>query len=439
MLSHPEIGSESRPFSSPSRFARWQDKNINLDDLLACKELTGNGPSSHDLRPLLPARPVQTVVPGAEDDESFLRQPSLGVAARSQTAHPPSARRPIGRSRPALTGSLEDSERCGVCSKEDFWLINDAFDAMDRRGAGAIRRADYVWALSAHGTSLDFHKTVRKAGLHAYFRGSSEELTFEAFVKRVFPSIAADDVKLIVRWATLRKARGVLTKPEFEATSEELMEVFGYLDEDSSGTLSLSELVRADILERKEIYGAFPSAHQSVPLTFDEFCLMFRNLIVQKYVNPDRPAPTEEALARERLCEAATNLKKRFRCCTRQTQSRRSSRAVHPSAGPAPLGPISQARRRALRSGTISLPDAASAAAAVRTRDESNDRHATPSPREADILPKLQHHQGIAGPGLCGRKVQHSTICLSQDALCGPERAPTWRTLAVCAATVCAF
>lgn len=277
--------------------------------------------------------------------------------------------------------SPEDFERCGVCSKEDFWLIQDGYIAMDRRGTGAVRRADYLWALREHGTSLDFHKTVRRAGLNAYFRGSSEELLLEAFVRRVFPSIGAEDLKLIVRWAALRKARGVLTKPDFRATDEELLEVFGYLDADASSTLSLSELVRADILDRDEVYGAFPCAERSAFLTFDEFCRIFRKLIVQKYINPDRPAPTDEAQARERLCEAAADLRKRFHLCARRTLSRKSVRMVHQPAGPVPSGPSSLNRRRALRRGTSCLPAAASAAAA-RTRDESKER-------QAALLPNL--------------------------------------------------
>lgn len=370
----------------------------------------------------------------------FTRQPSVGATTRSHTAPLPSIRRPLGRIRPALPGSLEDSERCGVCCKEDFWLIHDGFEAMDRRGTGAIRRSDYLWALRAHGTSLEFHKTARRAGLNAYFRGSSEELPLEAFVRRVFLSIGVEDVKLIVRWAALRKARGVLTKPDFKATDEELLEVFGHLDESGSSELSLSELVRSDILERDEVYRLIPSGQRSSSLNFDEFCRVFRSLIAKKYVDPDRTAPADEALARERLRETAVDLRKRFQRCARRSLPRRSTRVVHQPVGPMPLGLPSPVRRRALRRGTTALP-AAAAAAAARTRDESKERQAPlfPCTLQVSASPRVQQCPGIAAFEPCGRKGQLSISCVSEDSVCRSETTLAWRTHAACVSTICAF
>lgn len=417
-----------RPLSSPSRMVCG--RGVVRDEISGC------GSSTREF-PLSP--PSQS----DRGDRASSRQQSREDAARSRTAPPMRCasrrgRRPLGRIRPLLAGSPEPVERCSLCTKEDYWVIHDAFESMDRRGIGAIRRMDYVWALGAHGTCLEFRKTLRRAGLNAYFHGSSEELPLEAFIRRIFPNIVAEDLKLFGRWAHFRKARCILTTPDFKATDEEFLEVFSHLDEDDTAAIPVNELVRANILERDDIHEALPPSRAQGPLTPDEFCKFFRDVIVRKYTcdsRPDRPDMSDEDIAQDSLREAAASFQQYFHRCARVAVSekfghvvKRSKQPAQPPAGTAPTG--SPVARRALRMSTEPV-------AAL-----SNDSHLlprAPASRESGALPQLgSARQGYptSSAGARNRRHHRSNSTRSTQAVsCGAERAPAWRAQAV----VCAF
>lgn len=142
---------------------------------------------------------------------------------------------------------------------------------MDTRRAGAIRRADFGRALAELGASVEFQRTAQRTKLAAYFHDSARDLSLEDFVRRAFPTASPADMSRMLRWASLRKARNLLTSDEFKATKADLREVYSIL-EDETKNVSAVELLRARILSRDEVLAALPPHRVPTPLGFDEFC-----------------------------------------------------------------------------------------------------------------------------------------------------------------------
>eukprot|EP00928_Gymnodinium_smaydae_P029008 TRINITY_DN21971_c0_g1_i1.p1 TRINITY_DN21971_c0_g1~~TRINITY_DN21971_c0_g1_i1.p1 ORF type:complete len:461 (-),score=90.60 TRINITY_DN21971_c0_g1_i1:129-1511(-) len=202
-------------------------------------------------------------------------------AAAGATPSAPSA--PCAPRRPFRLATL-DVERCGCCTKEDFWILYDAFETMDRRHLGSISRADFHWALRVHGAMADFTKACHRSRLPAYFHDTSQALSFEAFVGRAYPSATDGDMARMRNWTDLRVARGLLRSSSFRATEGELRQVFALLDEDSSGALSVKELVRAQIFSKEDIDALLPPSWMGAQLEFQEFAA----LAVEKFADLGR-------------------------------------------------------------------------------------------------------------------------------------------------------
>jgi len=179
-----------------------------------------------------------------------------------------------------------ENERCSCCTKEEFWTLFDVFACMDRRHQGAIRRGDFVWALGAHGASVEFQKVLRKSRLFAYFKSTAQDISFGEFVNRIFPNSNAMEKKMdtqkMQRWVSLRKARNLLTNPEFRGSCEELTQVFNLLQVDCIGTICANELLRADILSHAEVLAILPLSGE-VQMGFDDFQDIVTPVLLSKF------------------------------------------------------------------------------------------------------------------------------------------------------------
>jgi len=190
--------------------------------------------------------------------------------------------------RRALTAFLnikEETERCSCCNKAEYWVCFDIFCAMDRSQDGAVRRGDFVWALSAHGASLEFQRVVRRARLSAYFKSTAREISFEEFSQRIFPNASPTDIQKMQRWTCMRKAQKILTSETFMSQKEDMREVFTLLEEESGcGSVLLSDLVRAQIFTKAEILDIVPET-QGPHISFEEFCDILCPSLARKYVS----------------------------------------------------------------------------------------------------------------------------------------------------------
>lgn len=254
----------------------------------------------------------------------------------------------------------EEFERCSVCTKEEFWVIYDIFAAMDRQGDDSIRRGDFVWALSAHGVSVDFQRIVRKAGLSAYFKATARHISLEDFMRRIFPSAIEIDILKMQRWTGLRKARNVLTSPQFGATAEEFRQVFSFLEECCTGTIAATDLLRAQILSRIEVLAVLPATVEW-DLNFDEFTKNVVPVLTHKYVSElgmaSEPALWEDSgLVHDGLHEHLEAVKHDMRLPFKSAHAAESSSPTHaaktkvgsprgtgaPAARPLPEGAVAE-------------------------------------------------------------------------------------------------
>jgi len=176
----------------------------------------------------------------------------------------------------------EESEKCSCCTKEEYWVTYDIFASIDRQREGAIRRGDFVWALSAHGASVDFQKIVRKSGLSAYFKTTARDISLQEFSKRVFPNATESDLQKMDRWSQLRKAYNLLTSANFTFSRDEQMNLFTLLTDSQAATVSATDLLRAQILSRVEILACLPATVEW-ELSFDDFKESVIPALVQKY------------------------------------------------------------------------------------------------------------------------------------------------------------
>jgi hypothetical protein len=157
---------------------------------------------------------------------------------------------------------------------------------MDRRQEGSVRRGDFVWALSAHGASLEFQRIVRKSRLSAYFKATAREISLEEFVGRVFPNTAAVDVLKMRRWSCFRRARNIVANTDtFKATPAQMKQVFSLMEEDECGTVSTNSLMRAQILSHADVIALLPLKHNSgdFQMNLEDFVDVVGPLLLFKY------------------------------------------------------------------------------------------------------------------------------------------------------------
>lgn len=204
---------------------------------------------------------------------------------------------PVGEQRPSrlkmkrggltMPGFVNmENERCPCCTKEEFWIIYDVFASMDRRQDESVSRSDFLWALGAHGASVEFQRVVRRSRLSAYFKSTARDISLQEVVRRILPNATGIDVLKMLRWVSLRKARNLLTSSEFTGSTTQLKQLFSLLEDDCSGTISPNELLRAQILSRAELVALLPS-NAALSLTFEQFTEHAARVLTDKYVDKE--------------------------------------------------------------------------------------------------------------------------------------------------------
>lgn len=122
-------------------------------------------------------------------------------------------------------------ECCSCCSKQTFWSFFDVSETMDRRASGSVRRSDFLWALSALGTSIPFQRAVRKSGLLTHFHSTAGDLTLEGFLRLALPNLTSADWELMRGWAGTRRAQNLLSmsRHEFSGRRSQMRQIFEIL------------------------------------------------------------------------------------------------------------------------------------------------------------------------------------------------------------------
>lgn len=202
-----------------------------------------------------------------------------------------SARSACGPKARSFTPQGDENERCSCCSKETCWAAYDVFYAMDIRGVDAVQRVDWVWALGALGTGVEFSRTMRKANLSAYFHATAKDLYLEEFIQRMFPCLTPADSLSMWRWVNFRKAWHILRYPDFRASAEDLQKIFGHLTVVGEAQVPVSALVRSHILTDTELRGVlFENRQDCSSVNFEEFLALFQTVFTEKYAKPDLDA-----------------------------------------------------------------------------------------------------------------------------------------------------
>ncbi|CAE8611664.1 unnamed protein product [Polarella glacialis] len=249
------------------------------------------------------------------------RQPSAGLPRRARGSFRGSTVHELIWS--SMASSMED--RCAGCSKEKVWEIFDAFEAMDVRDVGSVRRKDFVWALGSLGARLDFQKAMNRLQLSAHFHSTAEDLSLEGFLRLAFPSASTAEMATLRRWADLRKVY-LLLKPRhgFSAQRMELQRLFELLleDEVDDVCISLGDIVQSQILTQEELRQALGD-RDPTPVTFEDFCQLLKPILAQKYsvtevsLSPEWRSGVRQrlSLAREELAPAAP-VEPQLLCCS---------------------------------------------------------------------------------------------------------------------------
>lgn len=178
-------------------------------------------------------------------------------------------------------------------------------------------------------------------------------------MRRIFPNATGMDVLKMQRWTCLRKARNVLTSPEFGASSEEFRQVFSLLEEGCSGIITATDLLRAQILSRIEVLAVLPATVEW-DLSLDDFNRNVTPVLIQKYVtemgrcrvNSGVEAATwEEGLVHDEI-------KKQFQAAKRQHEFPFTSpdKVEHPSLPRAALAKVTSPRDSARPIAAAPLP-----------------------------------------------------------------------------------
>lgn len=257
------------------------------------------------------AHTLKDAVSGERVSRAFTGSLILGNASPSislsstRASTPSSTSSRVSTPLSVASHSIADVERCSCCNIDDFWKIYNSFCLMDKRGCKSVQRCDFYEATTEHVT-LEMRRTITRGDLHARFRTSSKELSFEELLDRIWPSATDADKKMMNQWTNLHDASSYLSTDSFQGTHRDLKQIFDLLDMDGSQTLSMSEMVRARILTKdeardllknwnKEFGGGSDDLETHLAnrkksgfntdksLSFSDFCLLMQKPLTDKY------------------------------------------------------------------------------------------------------------------------------------------------------------
>lgn len=182
------------------------------------------------------------------------------IPDRASSALPPRRR---AMTRPPVPTQRSFGERCNTATQASVQTACQVFWSFDASDTGVITRDEYLLRLSDPPTA-DRLRFLRRANMEARFRQSANPVSLEDFLWMIWPSAPESDMRLILRWAHLHKARSAVLRPNFRGTELELRTVWELLGGDPRGeALEVSALVRSQILTaaeaRRLICGADPN------------------------------------------------------------------------------------------------------------------------------------------------------------------------------------
>jgi len=261
-------------------------------------------PSPEEMKHADDASQATTTPPSSADSRGSSSSSSASCRSLSMTAARPTLLRQNSIS---FRGLTEDAEKCGCSTKEEFWPACDVFEAMDRRNFGSISRADYTWALSGLGTSLEFQRVAGRARLAAYFKATAQDLSLEDCIRRMYPMATDQDMGRMKQWANLRKAHNLIFKGSGELSiSDRISQAFCHLDAEGSSQVPVTQLIRARLLSRKDAAAALPGDVASMRLCLQEFCA-----IMEAAIRENLPESAEVG-SDKRPSEWTSSFRKRF-------------------------------------------------------------------------------------------------------------------------------
>eukprot|EP00928_Gymnodinium_smaydae_P027836 TRINITY_DN21398_c0_g5_i1.p1 TRINITY_DN21398_c0_g5~~TRINITY_DN21398_c0_g5_i1.p1 ORF type:complete len:469 (+),score=90.57 TRINITY_DN21398_c0_g5_i1:112-1518(+) len=152
-----------------------------------------------------------------------------------------------------FTACAAPVERCRCCTADAVASACDAFWELDVSNTGLITRADHVRHLQHSERSVKKLRWFRRANLELYFRRSTKPLCLEEYLRLIWSTCTAEDLRHMLRWAELRQAYKVLVAPGFRGAEADLKKLYSLLQDKSEGRILLLDIVRANILGREQV------------------------------------------------------------------------------------------------------------------------------------------------------------------------------------------
>jgi Ca2+-binding EF-hand superfamily protein len=166
---------------------------------------------------------------------------------------------------------------------ELLWSYCDVFARMDQQCGGAVRRVDFIAAMREKGTDLEFQKVARKLDLAGRFRTNAKDMSLHEFVCLTLPRVPKEELTRAYRWVDLWKARHAIRTCGLGDDINEFRSLFHVLEEDGKGTVSVNDLVRAQIFTHDEVLSAVQPGRGVDEMGFEDFCQTIGPEIHKKY------------------------------------------------------------------------------------------------------------------------------------------------------------
>jgi hypothetical protein len=226
------------------------------------------------------------------------------------------------RSRPTTNHSARSQlssrqsrvERCRVCTKHQAWIVFDVFLSLTTpKERNFILRDVFSQIIadwySAPGRTLFEIKVLKRSGLYNRFRRAASPVDLREWFSLVWPQASDEELDMMMRWAQLREIQLSVTGQSFRGTLEETKKIFQVLDDSKDGQVSIIELMRAEIMTKKEVDDIIKAndADGDGQLDIEEFCAHFQPFLKQKYLSGEARKKFEKERAKKQQAEMSQN------------------------------------------------------------------------------------------------------------------------------------
>lgn len=125
-------------------------------------------------------------------------------------------------------------ERVSCTTQQAVWSACDVFWSMDSRKTGSISRMCYIHRLRDP-PSVERLRVLRRANLSVRFAQNAAPVCLEEMLQLMWPSVGAEDRKVIRRWVQLREAWHVVHRPNFRGERQDMEKTFNLLEGKAEG------------------------------------------------------------------------------------------------------------------------------------------------------------------------------------------------------------